>query len=248
MKLRPVVAALSGVLLSSYAVAAPEPLRVRVVDSMNAAVEGARVTAGGHAAELTGPGGAVGVQAAGVRTLRVERDGFEPVEVRLSATHVDEIVVRLRPAIMRNSVDWEKFYYSATAGVSHTAGDRPSSVFRDQDTSLTMGYTLSSVWRVSVEGRYGHFHVEDSGPETARLSGSCARVGRGGFSANLDNSTSRSWGYMRFYQSHGKPYITDGFRSTDSTSGFRLSQNFALTREMVVEVGSDELPARRAVC
>jgi iron complex outermembrane receptor protein len=369
------VAALFWFLLSSIAVAAPDAPRVRVVDSMNAVVVDARVTVG-------------------ARTLRVEREGFEPVEVRLSATHGEEIVVRLRPAIVRNSVDvvvrdepvsgpvvstaveierggartvldavdqlvpgafvtrrgvmgfgistngtggvairgvggspntgvlvvvdgrpdmqglmghplpdfyslsdagtvsvtqgpasvlygsnamggaievkptsphpgvstrlssslgsyltgqhrlaqsmrWEKFYYSGTAGVSHTAGDRPSSAFRDQDTSLTTGYTLSSVWRTSVEGRYGHFHVEDPGPVTAPLSGSYARVGRGGFSANLDNSTSRSWGYMRFYQSNGNHYITDGFRSTDSTTGFRLSQNFALTRELTAEVGSD---------
>jgi iron complex outermembrane receptor protein len=394
MNLRPVVAALFWFLLSSCVIAAPEPLRVRVVDSMNAAVAGARVTAGGRPAEVTGPDGAVRVEAAGARTLRVERDGFEPAEVRLSDAPPDEIVVRLRPAIVRNSVDvvvrdepvsgpvvstaveierggartvldavdqlvpgafvtrrgvmgygistngtggvsirgvggspntgvlvvvdgrpdmqglmghplpdfyslsdagtvsvtqgpasvlygsnamggaievkptsphpgvstrwssslgsyltgqhrlaqsmrWEKFYYSGTAGVSHTAGDRPSSAFRDQDTSLTTGYTLSSVWRTSVEGRYGHFHVEDPGPVTAPLSGSYARVGRGGFSANLDNSTSRSWGYMRFYQSNGNHYITDGFRSTDSTTGFRLSQNFALTRELAAEVGSD---------
>jgi hypothetical protein len=74
---------------------------------------------------------------------------------------------------------------------------------------------------------------------TAPLSNSYARVGRGGFSANLDNSTSRTWGYMRFYQSNGNHYITDGFRSTDETTGFRLSQNFALSREMTAEVGSD---------
>ncbi len=370
------------------------PLRVRVVDSTNAAVVGAQVTLPNRAAVLTGPDGAASVDAGGARTLRVEREGFEPVAVSLSAAPASEVVVRLRPAVVHNSIDvvvrdepatgpvvstaveierggartvfdavdqlvpgafvtrrgvmgygistngtggvairgvggspntgvlivvdgrpdmqglmghplpdfyslsdagtvsvtegpasvlygsnamggaievkptsphpgvstrlstslgsyltgqhrlahsmrWEKFYYSATAGVSHTAGDRPSSAFRDKDSSLNAGYVLSPVWRASVEGRYGHFHVEDPGPVTAPLSNSYARVGRGGFSANLDNSTSRSWGYMRFYQSNGKHYITDGFRSTDSTTGFRLSQNVALTRELVAEAGTD---------
>jgi outer membrane cobalamin receptor len=380
--------------LSLCALGAPVVLRVRVVDSLNAAVAGARVTAGGGAAVLSGPDGVARIEADGVRALRVERDGFEPVDARVGAAAGEEIVVRLRPAVVRNSVDvvvrdetasgpvvstaveierggartvldavdqlvpgafvtrrgvmgygistngtggvairgvggspntgvlivvdgrpdmqglmghplpdfyslsdagtvsvtegpasvlygsnamggaievkpasphpgvntrlssslgsyltgqhrlahsmrWEKFYYSATAGVSHTGGDRPSSAFRDQDSSLNMGYTLSPVWRTSVEGRYGHFHVEDPGPVSAPLSGSYARVGRGGFSGNLDNSTGRSWGYMRFYQSNGKHYITDGFRSTDATTGFRISQNFALTRELAAEVGSD---------
>jgi outer membrane cobalamin receptor len=381
-------------LFSSYAPAAPGPILLRVIDPMNAAVAGARVTAGDHAHEVTEADGLARLEAAGARTLHVERDGFEPVDVRLSAAPAREIVVRLRPAVVRNSVDvvvrdeptsgtvvstdveierggartvldavdqlvpgafvtrrgvmgygistngtggvsirgvggspntgvlvvvdgrpdvqglmghplpdfyslsdagtvsvtegpasvlygssamggaievkptpphpgvntrlstslgsyltgqhrlaqsmrWEKFYYSATAGVSHTAGDRPSSAFRDQDTSLSMGYTFSPVWRASVEGRYGHFHVEDPGPVTAPLNNSYARVGRGGFSANLDNSTSRSWGYLRFYQSDGMHYVTDGFRSTDSATGFRLSQNIALTRDLVAEVGSD---------
>jgi outer membrane cobalamin receptor len=382
------------ILLSFQNLAVATSLRVRVVDSLNASVADARVTAGDGPAVLTGPDGAARVEVAGPVVLRVEREGFEPVDVRLSSAAGGEIAVRLRPAVVRNSIDvvvrdepiqapvvstameierggartvldavdqlvpgafvtrrgvmgygistngtggvsirgvggspntgvlvvvdgrpdmqglmghplpdfyslsdagtvsvtegpasvlygsnamggaievkptaphpgvstrlssslgsyltgqhrlanamrWEKFYYSATAGVSHTAGDRPSSAFRDQDASLTMGYTISPVWRTSVEGRYGHFHVEDPGPVTAPLSNSYARVGRGGFSANLDNSTSRTWGYMRFYQSNGNHYITDGFRSTDETTGFRLSQNFALSREMTAEVGSD---------
>jgi outer membrane cobalamin receptor len=374
--------------------AAPGSLRVRVVDSLNGAIAGARVKAGGRAAVHTGPDGAARIEADGVRTLRVERDGFESVDARVGATPGEEVVVRLRPAVVRNSVEvvvrdestsgpvvstaveiersgartvfdavdqlvpgafvtrrgvmgygistngtgsvsirgvsgspntgvlvvvdgrpdvqglmghplpdfyslsdagtvsvtegpasvlygsnamggaievrppspepgvstrlstslgsyltgqhrlaqsmrWEKFYYLMTAGVSHTGGDRPSSAFRDQDASLNTGYTISPVWRGSVEGRYGHFHVEDPGPVTAPLSNSYARVGRGGFSANLDNSAGRSWGYLRFFQSYGNHYITDGFRSTDSTSGIRLSQNFALTPELAVEVGSD---------
>ncbi|MEN6604226.1 MAG: TonB-dependent receptor plug domain-containing protein, partial [Bryobacteraceae bacterium] len=306
-------------------------MRVRVVDSLNASVAGARVAAGDRPAVVTGPDGAARIEISGPGMMRVERDGFEPADVRLSSAAGGEIVVRLRPAVVRNSIDvvvrdepvhapvvstameierggartvldavdqlvpgafvtrrgvmgygistngtggisirgvggspntgvlvvvdgrpdmqglmghplpdfyslsdagtvsvtegpasvlygsnamggaievkptsphpgvstrlssslgsyltgqhrlthamrWEKFYYSATAGVSHTAGDRPSSTFRDQDASLTMGYTRSPVWRTSIEGRYGHFHVEDPGPVTAPLSNSYARV------------------------------------------------------------------------
>jgi len=381
------------VLFCSLSCGLAAPIQVRVVDSMDGAVAGARVSAGLESA-LTGADGTARVDAPAGGVLRVEREGFEPAEVRVHASGGQPAVVRLRPAVVRNSVDvvvkdepaqgpvvstaleierggartvldavdqlvpgafvtrrgvmgygiatngtggvsirgvggspntgvlvvvdgrpdmqalmghplpdfyslsdagtvsvtqgpasvlygsnamggaievkpatpnpgmstrlstslgsyltgqhrlaqamrWEKFYYSAAAGVSHTAGDRPSSAFRDQDASLNMAYTLSPVWRTSIEGRYGHFHVEDPGPVTAPLANSYARVGRGGFSANLDNSASRSWGYMRFYQSNGKHYITDGFRSTDSTTGFRFSQNFALSNELLAEVGSD---------
>ena len=138
-----------------------------------------------------------------------------------------------------HAMRWEKFYYSAAAGVSHTGGDRPSSAFRNQDGSLNLGYTFSNAWRGSLEGRYGHFHVEDPGPVTAPLSNAYARVGRGGYSASLDNVNGPVWGYARVFQSWGKHYITDGFRSTDNTTGFRLSQNFMLAPGFTVQAGAD---------
>jgi iron complex outermembrane receptor protein len=130
-------------------------------------------------------------------------------------------------------------YYSLNAGVAHTSGDRPSSAFRDQDGTVTAGYDLSQVWRASLKGRYGHFYVEDPGPVSAPLSGSYADVGRGGFSVDLDNTTARAWGYLRGYSSYGRHFITDGFRSTDRTTGIRADQTFALTQTLTLEAGAD---------
>ena len=130
-------------------------------------------------------------------------------------------------------------YYSLNAGVSHTSGDRPSSAFRDQDGTVTAGYNLSRVWRGSLEGRYGHFHVEDPGPIGAPLFSSYADVGRGGFSVDLSNTTARAWGHIRAYSSYGRHFITDGFRSTDRTTGMRVDENIALARTLTLEVGSD---------
>jgi iron complex outermembrane receptor protein len=130
-------------------------------------------------------------------------------------------------------------YYSVNAGVSHTSGDRPGSAFRDQDGTVTAGYDLSRVWRGSLEGRYGHFYVEDPGPVSAPLSSSYADVGRGGFSLDLNNTTARVWGYIRAYSSHGRHFITDGFRSTDRTTGIRVDESIALTRALTLETGSD---------
>lgn len=130
-------------------------------------------------------------------------------------------------------------FYSLTAGVSHTRGDRPSSAFRNQDGSVALGHDFSERWRASLDARYGHFHVEDPGPEYAPLDGSYARVGRGGFSLNLDNSGGRTWGYTRVYSSLGNHYITDGFRSIDRTTGLRASQHVALTPSLMVEGGAD---------
>jgi iron complex outermembrane receptor protein len=130
-------------------------------------------------------------------------------------------------------------YYSINAGVGHTSGDRSSSAFRDQDGAVSAGYDLSSVWKASIEGRYGHFHVEDPGPLTAPLANSFANVGRGGFSANLENATARTWGYVRAFSSYGNHYITDGFRSTDRTTGFRLDQNIAVLPQVTLELGAD---------
>jgi iron complex outermembrane receptor protein len=134
---------------------------------------------------------------------------------------------------------FRRSYYSLNAGVSHTSGDRPGSAFRDQDGTVTAGYDLSRVWRGSLEGRYGHFHVEDPGPISAPLSSSYADVGRGGFSVNLNNTTARVWGYIRAYSSYGRHFITDGFRSTDRTTGLRVDENIALARTLTLEVGSD---------
>lgn len=130
-------------------------------------------------------------------------------------------------------------YYTVNAGLSHTSGDRPGSAFRAQDGSVTAGYNLSPVWRASVEGRYGHFYVEDPGPLSAPLSGSYAAVGRGGFTADLSNSTASTWGYVRAYSSYGRNFITDGFRSTDRTTGVRIDQNLALAETLTLETGAD---------
>jgi outer membrane cobalamin receptor len=130
-------------------------------------------------------------------------------------------------------------FYSVNAGVSHTSGDRPGSAFRDQDGTITAGYGLSSTWKASIDGRYGHFHVEDPGPINALLANSYANVGRGGFSVNLDNTTEDTWGYIRAYSSYGNHYITDGFRSTDRTTGIRVDQNIAIAPRVILEVGSD---------
>jgi outer membrane receptor protein involved in Fe transport len=130
-------------------------------------------------------------------------------------------------------------FYSITAGVSHTSGDRARAAFRDQDGTMTFGYDLSRVWRASLEGRYGHFYVEDPGAVSAPLPSSYADVGRGGFSVDLSNTTARYWGYIRLYSSYGRHFITDGFRSTDRTTGARVDQNISLSRNVTVQAGAD---------
>ena len=130
-------------------------------------------------------------------------------------------------------------FYSVNLGVTHTSGDRGRSAFRDQDGTVTAGYDLSRVWKASIAGRYGHFHVEDPGPVTAPLSNSFANVGRGGFSANLDNAASHTWGYIRMFSSYGNHYISDGFRSTDRTTGLRVDQSMALSPHLTLQAGSD---------
>jgi outer membrane receptor protein involved in Fe transport len=130
---------------------------------------------------------------------------------------------------LAQAMRWEKFYYSAAAGVSHTAGDRPSSAFRDQDASLNMAYTLSPVWRTSIEGRYGHFHVEDPGPVTAPLAKQlCAGRPRRLQRQSRQQRQPFVWDICAFNQATASTISTDGFRSTDSTTVFRFSQNFAL--------------------
>jgi len=134
---------------------------------------------------------------------------------------------------------FDRFFYSINGGVSHTSGDRPSSAFRNQDGTAAIGYDLSDNWKTSLHARYGHFYVEDPGPVTAPLHGSFATVGRGGFSANLDNSGSNYWGYARVYSSHGRHVITDGFRSVDRTTGVRIDESFAVSPNVILQAGTD---------
>jgi outer membrane cobalamin receptor len=134
---------------------------------------------------------------------------------------------------------WERKFLTLDAGLEHTRGERPSAHYRSKDLALGAGYDFSKAWKFSLQGRYGHFHVEDPGPVTAPLANSYARVGRGGLSVNLDNSYSRSWGYLRFFRSQGRHFITDGFRSVDSTTGGRTMQTVALTSRLLLDVGSE---------
>lgn len=134
---------------------------------------------------------------------------------------------------------FEKAFYNLTAGLSQTSGDRPSSKFRAQDLSTAVGYDLTPAWKASLQSRYGYFHVEDPGPEYAPLNNNYANVGRGGYDLNLDNAYAHSYGYTRVYGAYGRHYITDGFRSTDSTSGARAMQTFVVRPSLTLDLGGE---------
>jgi outer membrane cobalamin receptor len=130
-------------------------------------------------------------------------------------------------------------FYHATAGVAHTSGDRPSSRFRDQDGTVAAGLDLNEHWKMSLQARYGFFHVEDPGPVTAPLNNSYARVGRGGYAVDLDNAYTSAYGMLRVYGSNGRHYITDGFRSTDSNAGFRAMETVLASPGLQLDLGGD---------
>ena len=134
---------------------------------------------------------------------------------------------------------FDRWSYHLAGGVSHTNGDRPGSHFRNQDVSTGIGADITEHWKATVQGRYGHFHVEDPGPVTQPLQNSYARVGRGGFSAGMENSYGNTYGYARVYGGYGKHYITDGFRSTDNTTGVRGVQTIILGQDVTLDVGAD---------
>jgi outer membrane receptor protein involved in Fe transport len=140
---------------------------------------------------------------------------------------------------LTNGTRWGRWFYNGTAGVGHTNGARPESAFRDQDGTLAIGYDLSPSWRTSLQGRFGHFFVEDPGPVQAPLAGNWSRVGRGGFSWDLDNSRSRTWGMARVFSSFGHNMIYDGFRSVDSAVGTRVQQSFLLAPRITLDAGTD---------
>lgn len=129
--------------------------------------------------------------------------------------------------------------YSVALGYDHTRGDRDRSAFRAEDGAFTFGYDFSSSWKTSVQGRYGHFYVEDPGPTISPLSNSSAQVGRGGFSFAVDNVLPRTWGYARVYSSYGKNIISNGFCSNDNAKGVRIQQSFMLTPRLTLEGGTD---------
>jgi outer membrane receptor protein involved in Fe transport len=140
---------------------------------------------------------------------------------------------------LNHAGNFGRTYYSLALGVAHTRGERADAAFRDRDAAISLGQSLSEHWKASLQGQFGHFHVEDPGPVQAPLVGSYARVGRGGFSASIDDAYGRTWGYGRLYSSFGHHIITDGFRSVDSTVGFRGHQNFAITPKLTVDGGTD---------
>ena len=137
-----------------------------------------------------------------------------------------------------------KGVYTFSAGINHTNGDRPESHFRSQDTSLGVGYQLSSVWNISLDGNYGHFLTEDPGsiyPSNGAppQPGPYASVGRGGFTLDLANATTLLNGYTRFYSTWGRNFISDGFRSTDHMTGGRIFQTLTVSRKLGVDFGTD---------
>ncbi len=140
---------------------------------------------------------------------------------------------------LSNGGRFGRAFYNLTAGVEHTDGARPNSAFRDQDGTLALGYDLSERWRTSLEGRYGHFFVEDPGTVEEPLIGNWSRVGRGGFSWDLDNTGGRTWGLARVYSSYGHNMIYDGWRSVDNSVGVRVVQSFLVAPQVTVDAGTD---------
>ena len=64
---------------------------------------------------------------------------------------------------LSNGARFGRGFYNLTAGIEHTNGARQDSAFRNQDGTLALGYDISPTWRTSLQGRYGHFYVEDPG-------------------------------------------------------------------------------------
>jgi len=140
---------------------------------------------------------------------------------------------------LNHAAAFTRGFYSLNAGYSGTSGERPSSDFRNPDGTFTVGTDLDEHWKFSLESRYGFFHVEDPGTVFAPLQGSFARVGRGGYSLNLNNAYGRSHGYLRQYGAWGRHFLTDGFRSTDSTKGLRAMQTFLVHPALTLDLGGD---------
>lgn len=130
--------------------------------------------------------------------------------------------------------------YTFASGINHTDGDRAYSAYRSQDGSLGASYSLSSTWTAKIDGNYGHFYVEDPGPINPPYpEQNYASVGRGGFSADLANSTPALSGYTRLYSTWGRNFISDGFRSTDRITGGRLYQTWTLPHNVAMDFGAD---------
>jgi len=140
---------------------------------------------------------------------------------------------------LTNGARLGRWFYNLTGGLGHTNGTRVDSAFRDQDGTLALGYDLSQRWRTSLEGRYGHFYVEDPGTVDDPLVGNWSRVGRGGFSWDLDNTGNRTWGLARAYSSFGHNMICDGFRSVDNSVGVRVQQSFLVAPQVTIDGGTD---------
>jgi iron complex outermembrane receptor protein len=140
---------------------------------------------------------------------------------------------------LANGGRFGRTFYNLTAGIEHTDGARPNSAFRDQDGTFTAGRDLSERWRTSLEGRYGHFFVEDPGTIEDPIAGQWSRVDRGGFSWNLDNTGGRTWGLARVYGSFGHNMTYDGWRSVDNSLGVRAVQSFLVTPQVTVDAGTD---------
>jgi outer membrane cobalamin receptor len=132
-----------------------------------------------------------------------------------------------------------RFYYGVSSGIEHTNGDRDNSSFRNQDGTANLSYDLTPGWRASIQGRYGHFNIEDPGTVQAPAPGHWSRVGRGGFTASLENHGEQAWGMVSVFSSYGHHMLYDGFRSVDNNTGFRAQETLALRRGLEIDLGAD---------
>jgi outer membrane cobalamin receptor len=138
-----------------------------------------------------------------------------------------------------HSGEFGRFHYGISSGIEHTNGNRDNSSFRNQDGTIDLSYDLTPVWRASVQGRYGHFNIEDPGTVQAPTAGHWSRVGRGGFTASMENHGEQAWGSIRFFSSYGHHMLYDGFRSVDSNKGFRAQETLAPWPGLQVDLGAD---------
>jgi outer membrane cobalamin receptor len=134
-----------------------------------------------------------------------------------------------------------KFQYFTAISHNASDGSRKKSDFNGQNYALKLGYTINNKFQLTFNGNVTPYTYHDPGADGFVLSSyfDKGEITRSSMDLTLVNDLGNSDGSIKIHSNFGKHKLSDGWRSTDQTTGIVLFQNFNLWQHVKTTVGID---------
>lgn len=177
-------------------------------------------------------------------TRKMQQDGVED-DIELSYGSFNTLQSSLTNRVRRG-----RFSSSAGAIYNYTDGHRANLRFEQAGGNLSLAYSLSSHWDISLSGQVTHFNASNPGSIYDPIIDNDSRITRYGSTLSVKNQYDTSSGAINIFYNGGRHRINDGyapdeqpldyrFNSRDEMMGVAIYQRITLLRSTSITLGFD---------